>query len=156
MPPELASFEPLYSRDRSFAWGLDPDHPGAVLPNAPGHASGVLSVQGGARYAVWVQGDFPRAIYVRIDGRTVGWVSGSNTPGQWLQAASVYLSPGRHAVTVLKVGGKKHLAPGEWGIGTIGATTLQREAPERLETLPVRRWRTLCGAQLDWVELVRP
>jgi hypothetical protein len=156
VPPELAEFEPLYSRDRSFAWGLDPGQPGAVVPNAPGHASGVLSVRGGARYAVWVQGDFPRPIYVRVDGRIVGSVSGSNTPGQWLQAASMYLSPGRHQVSVLKIGGKKHLGPGEWGIGSIGATALQREAPERLETLPVARWRTLCGARLDWVELVRP
>lgn len=156
VPPELTWFEPLYSRDRSFAWGLDPTQKGAVVPNAPGHASGVLSVQGGTRYAVWVQGDFPRSIYVRVDGRIVGSVSGSNTPGQWLKAASVYLSPGRHELSVLKIGGTKHLAPGEWDIGTIGATALQREAPERLETLPVRRWRTLCGTQLDWVELVRP
>jgi hypothetical protein len=87
VPPELAWFEPLYSRDRSVAWGLDPGQPGAVVPNAAGHASGVLSVRGGARYAVWLQGDFPRPIELRIDGRIVGSVSGSNTPGQWLQAA---------------------------------------------------------------------
>jgi hypothetical protein len=156
VPSELTWFEPLYSRDRSFAWGLDPAQKGAVVPNAPGHASGVLSVNDAGRYAVWVQGDFPRAIYVRIDGRIVGSVSGSNTPGQWLKAASIQLDPGRHEVSVLKIAGKKHLGPGEWGIGTIGATALQREAPERLKTVPVRRWRALCGAQLDWVELVRP
>jgi hypothetical protein len=156
IPPELVWFEPLYSRDRSFAWGVDPAQRGAVVPNAPGHASGVLSVKGGARYAVWVQGDFPRAIEVHIDGRVVGSVSGSNTPGQWLQAASVYLTPGRHTVSLAKPGGHRHLGPGEWGIGSIGAAALQREAPERLQTLPVRNWRALCGANLDWVELVRP
>jgi hypothetical protein len=105
---------------------------------------------------VWVQGDFPRPIEVRIDGRLVGSVSGSNTPGQWLQAASLDLSPGRHTVSLARTAGHRHLAPGEWGIGTIGAAALQREAPERLEALPLRRWRTLCGAQLDWVELVLP
>ncbi|HEX3691790.1 MAG TPA: hypothetical protein VHU13_00455 [Solirubrobacteraceae bacterium] len=156
VPPELAWFEPLYSRDRSVAWGLDPAQKGAVIPNAAGHASGVLRVGARARYAVWVQGDFPRPIYVRVDGRIVGSVSGSNTPGQWLKAASVYLSPGRHKVVLLKLAGHDHLGPGEWDIGTIGAAALQRETPERLETLPVRRWRSLCGTQLDWVELVRP
>ena len=156
VPPELSFFEPLHSPDRSFAWGLDPAQAGAVIPNGPGHASGALSVKRGGRYAVWVQGDFPRPIQVRVDGRVVGSVSGSNTPGQWLKATSLRLSFGPHAVSVSKAAGKRHLAPGEWAIGTIGATALQREAPERLETLPVRRWRTLCGAQLDWVELVRP
>jgi hypothetical protein len=156
LPPELTWFEPLYSRDRTYAWGLDPAQAGAVLPNAPGHASGTLSVQGRSRYAVWVQGDFPRPIEVRIDGRLVGSVSGSNTPGQWLQAASLDLSPGRHTVSLARTAGHRHLAPGEWGIGMIGAAALQREAPERLEALPLRRWRTLCGAQLDWVELVLP
>jgi hypothetical protein len=154
--PELAWFEPLYSADRSFAWGVDPGQRGAILPNAPGHASGVLSVRGGARYAVWVQGDFPRPVYVRLDGRIVGSVSGSNTPGQWLRAASVNLSSGRHTLSVLRTAGHGHLGPGEWGIGVIGAVALQRDEPERLETLPLARWRSLCGKRADWVELVRP
>jgi len=155
-PPELAWFEPLYSRDRSFAWGLNPDQAGAVLPNGPGHASGTLSVQGDGRYEVWVQGDFPRPIEVRLDGRLIGAASGSNTPGQWLQVATLRLSRGGHTLSVTRAGGHRHLGPGEWGIGTIGAVALQREAPERLETVALKRWRSLCGVRLDWVELVRP
>jgi hypothetical protein len=155
IPPELSYFEPLYSPDRSIGWGLDPAEAGAVVPNSPGHASGELKVAGG-RYRVWVQGDFPRRVYVSIDGHAVGWVSGANTPRQWLQAATVALAPGEHRVEVLRRAGRNHLGPGEWGIGTIGATALQREEPERLQTLPVGRWRSLCGARLDWVELVRP
>ena len=154
--PELAWFEPLYSRDRSFPWGIDPDQAGAVLPNGPGHASAVLTVRGGSRYAVWVQGDFPRPIAVHLDGHLLGSVSGSNTPLQWLQVASVFLSPGRHVLAVTRAAGHKHLGPGEWGIGTIGAAALQREEPERLQTVALDRWRTLCGRLLDWVELVRP
>jgi hypothetical protein len=154
-PPELAFFEPLYSRDRSYGWGIDPAEHGAVLPNLPGHAGGLLAVRGG-RYGVWVQGDFPRRVYVAVDGRLVGSVSGANTPGQWLKAATVALGPGKHDVEVFRKAGRNHLGPGEWGIGTIGATALQREAPERLHTLALSRWRTLCGERLDWVELVRP
>jgi hypothetical protein len=153
--PELSFFEPLYARDRSYGWGIDPAEHGAVVPNLPGHASGQLNVKGG-RYGVWVQGDFPRRIYVAVDGRLVGSVSGSNTPGQWLKAASIELPAGSHHVRVFKKAGRNHLGPGEWGIGTIGATALQQEAPERLQTLPLSAWRTLCGKRLDWVELVRP
>jgi hypothetical protein len=154
--PEVVWFEPLYSHDRSEQWGLNPGQHGSVVLNGPGHASRLLSVREGARYAVWVQGDFPRPIQVLVDGRVVGWVSGSNTPGQWLKAASLYLSPGRHRVGVIKIAGRDHLSPGEWNIGTIGAAALQHEVPGRLETLPMTRWRSLCGKQLDWVELARP
>ncbi len=154
--PELAWFEPLYSRDRSYGWGIVPTQSGAIVPNTSGHASGVLRVAGNARYGVWVQGDFPRAIEVQVDGRTVGSVSGSNTPGQWLRAATVELAPGRHVVRVVKAAGHRHLGPGDWGVGIIGAAALWREAPERLRTLPTGAWRTLCGTQADWVELVRP
>jgi hypothetical protein len=155
LAPELSWFEPLYSRDRSFAWGIDPDQRGAVLPNDAGHASGDLNVSSTGRYAVWVQGDFPRSVEVRVDGRAAGSVSGANTPGQWLQASSIELGPGRHTVSIARAAGHDHLAPGEWNIGVIGAVALQRETPEQLRTLPLERWRSLCGARLDWVELVR-
>jgi hypothetical protein len=156
IPPELAWFEPLYAKDRSLPWGLDPDQRGAVLPNGPGHASGVLTVRGGGRYAVWVQGDFPRPIEVRLDGRLVGSAAGSNTPGQWLQVASVALGAGAHALSITRPGGHRHLGPQEWGIGVIGAVALQRRGAERLVTLPTSRWRSLCGRRVDWVELVAP
>jgi hypothetical protein len=153
--PELSWFEPLYARDRSYAWGRDPAQRGAVIPNGPGHASGVLDTAAAGRYAVWVQGDFPRAVQVRVDNRPVGSVSGSNTPGQWLQASSIALGAGRHSVSVARPAGHDHLAPGEWNIGVIGAVALQREAAEHLETLSVSRWRSLCGRTLDWVEIAR-
>ena len=154
--PEVELFEPLFSRDRSYAWGIDPDQHGAVLPNAPGHASGLLTVPHEGNYAVWVQGDFPRPTDVSLDGRPIGSVSGSNTPGQWLHVTSLRLSPGRYTLTVSRPSGRDHLGPGEAGIGVIGAVALQREQPERLVMRPLARWRSLCGARLDWVELVRP
>ncbi|MGO9248888.1 MAG: hypothetical protein ACLP7W_09905, partial [Solirubrobacteraceae bacterium] len=86
-------------------------------------------------------------------------VAGSNTPGQWLQAASLRLRPGRHRVHIYAVGGHRHFGPGEWprgDDGTIGAVALQREAPERMRSVPLADWRSLCGTQADWVELVRP
>lgn len=157
--PEMAWFDVLSDPRRSGGWVPDPAQAGAVTTVTAGQAEGTLTVAGGARYAVWVQGDFPRKVYVQVDGRTVGWVAGSNTPGQWLQAASLRLSAGRHDVRIYAVGGHHHLGPGEWprgDAGTIGAVALQRDVSERLSALPVADWRSLCGKPADWVELVRP
>ena len=155
LPPELVSYEPRSDRHRSGGWKGDTTQPGAVYTTTGGHAQGELTVAGGP-YAVWVQGDFPRAVAVYIDGREVGSVSGVETPGQWLQAASLRLRPGRHLVRLYEASGRRHFGPGEFAVGMIGAVALQRQAPERLQTVPLARWRTLCGTTADWVELVRP
>lgn len=154
--PEERWFEPMSDAHRSGGWIPDPTQPGAVQTLIAGHAEGVLRVRGDARYAVWVQGDFPRKVYVEVDGRTAGWVAGTDSPGEWLQAASVWLSPGAHRVKLVSTAGHlHHLGPGEWAIGTIGAAALQREEPEMLRTVGLARWRTLCGTRADWVELVK-
>jgi hypothetical protein len=156
LAPEESWFEPLSDSQRSGGWTPDPSQAGGVNTPTGGHAEGVLTVKRTGSYAVWVQGDFPRPVEVQVDGRSVGSVSGSNTPGQWLQAASLRLSPGKHRVRVVKAAGHRHFGPGEWAIGAIGAVALQSETPERLQTLPLTRWRTLCGTEADWVEVVRP
>jgi hypothetical protein len=157
--PELAVFNPISDTRRSPSWPADPAQAGAVETITAGSAQGVLTLRSSGRYAVWVQGDFPRKTYVQVDGRTVGWVAGSNTPDQWLQAATLRLSPGRHRVRVYADGGHRHFGPGEWprgDDGTIGAMGLQMQSPESLRTVTLTDWRTLCGKQADWVELVRP
>lgn len=155
--PPLHWFEPLYSPDRPFGWGLVPGQPGAIRAATPGHAAGMVRVRVSGRYVVWVQGDFPRTIQVYVDGRHVGSVESTNTPNQWLQAASVYLRAGPHELRVVKEAGRRHFGPQEWGIGTIGAVALQiKGRGERLVRLPVSRWRSLCGTEADWVELVWP
>ncbi len=154
--PYMTWFEPLYSRDRSYAWGIDPAQRGAIVPNGAGHASGVLEVKSKGRYAIWVQGDFPGPVEVRVDGRLVGSASGSDTPGQWAQVSSMDLAAGRHRLSITRAAGHRHFGPGEWNIGVIGAVALQREEPERLEMLPLSRWKSLCARNLDWVELTRP
>jgi hypothetical protein len=153
--PEVAGFDPTSDPTRSHGWGVDPNQAGAVTTATPGHTQGTVRVQGG-RYAVWAQGDFPRPVQVFVDGRSVGWVSGSNTPAQWLQAATVTLAPGAHALRLYKHPGRAYFGPEEWGIGVTGGVALQRVEPERLYTLAPSRWHTLCGTLADWVELVRP
>jgi hypothetical protein len=160
--PQLAVFNPTSDPHRSGGWTPDPTQAGAVLTSTAGQAEGVLELPAAARYSVWVQGDFPRKVYVQVDGRTVGWVAGANSTGQWLQAAALRLRAGAHRVRIYADGGHRHFGPGEWPLGpigttgTIGAVALQAQAPERMRTVPLAAWRTLCGTQADWVELVRP
>jgi hypothetical protein len=153
--PELVSFEPRSDKRRSSGWMGDTTQPGAVYTTTGGYSQGVLTVRGGP-YTVWVQGNFPRPVSVYVDGRRVGSVSGQNTPDQWLQATTLHLRPGRHLVRLYEQPGRAHFGPGESEVGMIGAVALQRQAPERLRTVPLARWRTLCGQEADWVELVRP
>jgi hypothetical protein len=153
--PEESWFEPVSDPKRSGGWSPDPNQAGSVYTATGGHAEGTLLAKHEGAYAVWVQGDFPRPVQVQVDGRTVGSVSGSNTPGQWLQAATIQLKPGRHLVRVVKAAGRRHFGPGDSATGTIGAVALLAEQPERMRTLPVSRWRTLCGSEADWVEVVR-
>jgi hypothetical protein len=154
--PEVSWFEPISDSRRSGGWVPDPNLPGVVETRTGGHAEGVLDVKHEGTYRLWVQGDFPRPLQVQIDGHTVGSVSGANTPGQWLQAATLHLRPGRYHSRVVMVAGHRHFGPGEWWPGTLGAVELQSETPERMSTLPLSHWRSLCGREADWVEVVRP
>jgi hypothetical protein len=154
--PEVSWYEPISDPSRSGGWTVDPTLSGVVETRTGGHAEGVLTVKRAGVYRVWVQGDFPRPVQVQIGGRTVGSVSGANTPGQWLQAATLHLRPGRYPSRVVMVAGHRHFGPGEWWPGTLGAVELQSETPEHMTTLALSRWRTLCGKEADWVEVVRP
>ena len=153
--PETVQYSTLQSIDRSPGWGLDISFPDSIDTTTPGHASGEVTV-GGGRYDVWVQGSFPATLTVQIDGRAVGHVSGSQSVGQWAQAAVVQLAPGRHLVRVLRPAGRRHFGPGAGGTGTLGNVALQRAVAPSLVTVPLSRWRSLCGEEVDWVELVRP
>lgn len=154
-PPESV-LEAASDTSRSGAWTPDANQPGSVFTPNGGYLEGTLEVAHPGRYALWVQGDFPRTLHVQLDGRQVGSVSGSNTPNQWQQAASLWLGAGRHHVRVERIAGRRHFGPGDWATGMLGGLALRSEEPERLRSLPVSRYRTLCGTQADWVELVQP
>jgi hypothetical protein len=154
--PDVSWFEAASDPKHSGGWNPDSNQPGALATPTAGYVDGVLRIKREGVYALWLQGDFPRAVHVELDGHTVGSVSGSNTPGQWLQAASLHLRPGAHNVRVVKVAGRRHFGPGDWGTGVIGAVALKSEQPEILQAMALSRWHSLCGKEADWVEVVRP
>ena len=153
--PASAHFDVRAARDRSPSFRPDQAVPGTIATILPGDASGTLSVRRAGVHQVWLRGDFPRRVQLFVDGRRAGSVHGINTPGQWLQAGSrLRLAAGTHRVRVLLGGGS--LRPSDGAVVRIGPLALVRDEPARLQTLPVKRWRTLCGQELDWIELVRP
>lgn len=155
IPPEETYFEVASDPRRWGNWPASAEQPGGVVTDTGGHAEGSVRVAQSGSYTVWVQGDFPRPVQAEVDHRTVGSVSGSNTHGEWLQAGEVKLSAGTHVLGVTEGAGHRHFGPGEWGIGAIGAIAVRATQPERLQSVPLSRYRSICGVQADWVELVR-
>jgi hypothetical protein len=151
--PRTVRFDVRGSRDRSLGWRPDRGIPGVINTINPGQARGTIAIEQPGVYRAWLRGDFPRAVQIFVDGRSAGTVKGVNTPGQWLDGARVRLGAGEHRVEVRMSGGS--LAPSDGAIVTIGTLALVREEPAVLRTVPVARWRSLCGRDLDWIELVR-
>jgi hypothetical protein len=160
--PPAIGYDVLHATVRSSGWieDAEPYTPDAVTPLTPGSAGKIVHVPRAGRYQVWLQGSFPRAIRVTLDGHTVGSVSGWNTPGEWMQAGTTNVGAGAHALDIFRGGGG--LAPGDGGTGNdggkgeIGDVELVADQPERLSTVALGQWRRLCGVQADWVELVKP
>lgn len=139
---------------RSPGLAADQGIPGTVTTINPGYARGRIAIRQAGTYRLWLRGSFPRATDILIDGVMRMTVEGANTPGQWLGDVALRLGAGSHAVEVRVPGGAPK--PGDGAAVTIGPVALVADEPRRLQTLPVARWRSLCGRKLDWIELVRP
>lgn len=155
----LATVPPSYGYEleaassRSPGWVADGEFPGAFRTAVPGRAQGTVRLASAGRYTVWVQGDLPRAVTVLVDGRSVGSAMGADTPGGWLSAGTVELRAGRHLLGLLRGGGG--LGPGNGSTqASLGAVELVPAQSEQVSDVPLGSWRSLCGRQADWVELI--
>jgi hypothetical protein len=153
--PLSVGFEPLSARSRPFSWGLD-EHPyGAVFTVGPGFVHEQVSVPRAGVYQAWVQGSFPRPIQVEVDQRAVGTVSGLDSLEQWSYAGLVRLTAGAHELAIHRGGGG--IYPGDGStLGEVGYVMLELNTAVTLRSVPFARWRSLCGVNAQWVELVKP
>jgi hypothetical protein len=149
--PTSSTWSVVSARARPL-WPLDDQRPGLLLMATPGIARGKTRVSASGRFEVWVQGSFARPLAVSLDGRHVGDVQGTDTPGGWLQAGTVRLAAGQHDIQIRRPGGG--LAPGDGARSSIGAVTLIRPGDERLVRLTPRAAPRLCGRSWDWIERV--
>jgi len=151
--PPVARLD-ILDADRSGGLAADQGVPGAVTTIDPGHARGRVRIARRGAYRVWLRGSFPRATDVLIDGGRRMTVRGANTPGQWLgDVPPLRLTAGLHRVEVRVPGGSPK--PGDGAAVTIGPLAFVADQPRRLQMVALSDWRSLCGRQLDWVELVR-
>jgi hypothetical protein len=153
LPPSVG-YDVLTAKSRPYGWAAWPSPPGTVIPLGPGNEDERVDVPATGRYAVWVQGSFPRPVAVDVNGRRVGSVSGMDSVNQWAKAGTVTLTKGGHSVRLHRGGGR--FGPGDGAFGEIGYVDLTQQAPARMYPLPLDRWHSLCGRTLDWIEVVRP
>jgi hypothetical protein len=129
-----------------------------LVPTASGSAIAHIRVASAQRYELWLGGSFQRGFEVSVDGRQVGTVHNElNVFGEYVPVADVFLTPGVHTLTFTYP--HASLAPGS-GLGEytdlaeIALEPLQ-SPPRRLLKVALAQARTLCGRQLDWIEIVR-
>jgi hypothetical protein len=110
-------------------------------------------------YELWLQGEAMPTLRVQIDGHHVGSVGGEvsgngDSPDSMLPIR-MRLSAGRHTLSISRSGFS--LAPGsgsEAYLQTIVFTPSSGAGLQHLSVLPAGRWHSLCGAHLDWIEIV--
>jgi len=146
--PRVARLSPLLARHPD-SWPRAVDPKGTLTPNGPGAVRGVLTAQGDQR--IWLRASASRDLTVYVDGRRAGSARQINTPGQWIDVGRVRLG-GRHRVEVRR--GGVSWRPGDSYYGYLGPVALEAVGADRLLSLRPARATSLCGRQLDWVELV--
>src|SRR5262249_24300695 len=108
------------------------------------------------RYDVWAGGSFSQRFVVWVDRHRLGSVPlNIGPPGQYVRVGQVHLTRGD--VPILIVRPRNSLTPGENATTqSIGPVVLVRSgaAPSVQEIAPGQA-QSLCGRELDWVEVVR-
>lgn len=120
-----------------------------------------FSVPRAGYYRLWLQGEAMPALRVRIDGRLLasieGQVSGNGDSPDPMVPITVRLKAGSHRLSIAREGFS--LAPGstsEAYLQAIYLTPAGRGEKQFLRTVAPARWRSLCGAHLNWIEVVPP
>jgi hypothetical protein len=110
-------------------------------------------------YELWLAGEAMPTLTVDVDGHLAGQVggevSGNGDSPDPMVPLRVYLSVGRHALSVTR--GGFSLAPGSGSEAYLEAIFLDPAGAaglQRLHAASPSRWRLLCGKHLDWIEVV--
>jgi hypothetical protein len=123
----------------------------------PGTVTSSVRIGSPGLYRLWLGGILDRPLRVSIDGREVASSPASQAGGEgnMIEAETVSLSAGRHAITLVRGGGG--FGPGNATVpqAFVDGVYLERSdnAHEAVQTLAPDRWRSLCGRTLDWVEI---
>jgi hypothetical protein len=112
-------------------------------------------------WEVWMQGEIMRPVRVSVDGRDLGSIGGqlggNSVNPDAIGPLTVRLSRGRHLLSISRKGASLAAGDGGWAYldrvflapaGAAGLGVLRR--------VPAASWRSLCGHEFDWIEVVPP
>lgn len=119
----------------------------------PGWIEATVDVREAGRYRLWAEGVTGRRLVATVDGQPAGSVvSETGGSGNALRFAEVELDAGRHTIRLERGGGT--LRPGDADATFISGIALEPVGADDgpLRTVPLERWRTLCGGSYDWLE----
>jgi len=139
------------------AWAESRD---GLLMSRPGRLEATFAVPHAGLWYLWLQGEIMPAIGVSVDGRPLamisGQLSGVATDPETIAPLRVGLAAGLHRLTITR-GASSLLAPGSGGsaiLNSIFLTPVGAGGQATLHVTPAARWRSLCGARLEWIEVV--
>ena len=154
-PPQIVGID--VARALHPAWAESRD---GLLMSRPGRLEATFAVPHAGLWDLWLQGEIMPAVSVSVDGRPLatiaGQLSGVATDPDTMAPLRVRLAAGLHRLTITR-GSSSLLAPGSGGsaiLDSIFLTPVGAGGQATLHVTPAARWRSLCGARLEWIEIV--
>jgi hypothetical protein len=143
----------------SLNWGADGADPTTFRSAGPGWLRMVVHAPVAGRYTAWTEASLPRSLNLSINGQRVATIPSGLSPrgpGEDVRVGTFALPAGRSVIRIERPGG--NLDPGNGSASTLlGPTSFVLDGSDArpVRTTAPRDWRTLCGHELDWVEIVR-
>jgi hypothetical protein len=137
-------------------WARDRSDNDLVIADGPGRLEARITVDKPGRRMLWLAGSFTRPVRVLVDHRQVATLSDDIKYSGLAQAVGIVdVSAGAHIIDIVR--SKGSLAPGNGVPGTFGplALTPEDKTANGVRYVKPGSYRTICGHEVDWVELVR-
>jgi hypothetical protein len=131
----------------------------ALVMGHPGTLRDRFTLPSAGTWDVWVQGDIMPAVHLAVDGYALasisGQLSGNSRVPNTIPAIPAQLAGGVHSLTLTRT--SPGLGPGEKGAAVLDAiflTPAGSGSSPTLRSAPISRWKSLCGSEYQWVELL--
>ena len=142
---------------RPRGWGPLPSDTALIQTAGQGTVRGSLQVPQGGPKQAWLMGSFGAQVAVLVDGRRVAAAQDELAePAGWLDLGEIDLPAGFHRVALARAGAdpRPGRGPRARTLGSLVLRPLGSAGGERI--VPARRWRSLCGRSLAWVDVLAP
>lgn len=147
---------PLKRSKHPRRWGREGD---GIVMNRPGTLAASFQLPSAGEWELWVQGQLMPTVTLSLDGRPLesigGELDGNSLIRNIVPPVKATLPSGMHRLTLTRPA--FNLAPGTEGSAVLGAIFLTRRGAAEggaLRRASDARWRTLCGRNYQWIELL--